>query len=115
MIHKPSRDGGWRVLTIQLQRVDDDVITSKPKYKWVWKRTSTWPFITPLSCENAFRLYFEQQESVAMGYTMAVRLVAPDGVILAEEYGHEVVMGRIVWPESWRVVGKVRFGKGGIG
>ena len=115
MIHKPSSDGGWRVMSIQLRCVDDDVVTSKPKYRWIWKRVHPWPLTSPLSRENAFRLYLEQREIVEMGYTMAARLIAPDGVVVAEQYGDRVVMGRIVWPETWRVVGKVRFGRGGIG
>jgi hypothetical protein len=117
MIHRPSRDGGWRVLSIRLQQLNGHLVTSKPKYVWVWGDVGSQyqQFPRPLSCERAFSLYFWIRDSLEYGEFMAIRLVAPNGVVVAEQYYDNHRGCQIVWPATWRVVGKVRFGKGGIG
>ena len=111
MIHKPNPEGQWRVLRLEWQ-------WWRARGKWVWT-----PIHLRVHASAFIRItwFIAHRELVRTGMYEAIRLVAPDGTVAAEEYATyqsvEKVGGnggserrRIRWPKKWKVRGGRREG-----
>ena len=117
MKHRASNNGCWRVLGLRHQWWMGS---------WVWHKSMTKLSTIQLPPYFALLAYTSLRKLVRKGLCDAVRLVAPDGTIAAEEYAtfrsvegyangvNWVEKQPIRWPSKWKVNGKKRLGEGGM-
>lgn len=105
MIHKPA--SGWRVLVLHYQD---------------WRRSWVWRSIFLARCTDPYMAiyrYVSMRQMVRQHMWLAMRLIAPDGTVAAEEYathisresrrGDRLVLHKAHWPKAWKVRGGLRY------